>query len=74
MAWYGVNFVLGAGLHSYGFGGGGQGWVYTAIVLQLLYAGAACYRGPCAATPRQPPHVIGFRVHSHEPVGVGDET
>ena len=23
MAWYGVNFVLGAGLHSYGFGGGG---------------------------------------------------
>jgi len=23
MAWYGVNFVLGAGLHSYGFGAGG---------------------------------------------------
>ena len=23
MAWYGVNFVLGAGLHSYGFGSGG---------------------------------------------------
>ena len=23
MAWYGVNFVLAAGLHSYGFGGGG---------------------------------------------------
>lgn len=23
MAWYGVNFVLGAGLHSYGFGNGG---------------------------------------------------
>jgi len=28
MAWYGVNFVLGAGLHSYGFGGGNDAWVY----------------------------------------------
>src|ERR1041385_1470385 len=28
MAWYGVNFVLGAGLHSYGFGGGNDVWVY----------------------------------------------
>ena len=26
MAWYGVNFVLGVGLHSYGFGTGGFGW------------------------------------------------
>lgn len=27
MAWYGVNFVLGQGLHSYGRGTGGGGWV-----------------------------------------------
>ena len=27
VAWYGVNFVLGAGLHSYGFGGGGKVFV-----------------------------------------------
>ena len=27
MAWYGVNFVLGAGLHTYGFGGGGKEYV-----------------------------------------------
>ena len=26
MAWYGVNFVLGVGLHSYGFGTGGFVW------------------------------------------------
>jgi ABC-type transport system involved in cytochrome c biogenesis permease subunit len=32
MAWYGVNYVLGAGLHSYGFGSGGQ----TAIVFAGL--------------------------------------
>jgi cytochrome c-type biogenesis protein CcsB len=41
MAWYGVNVVLGAGLHSYGFGGGGQGLVYGAVVAQLLYVGTA---------------------------------
>jgi len=44
MAWYGVNFVLGAGLHSYGFGGGGQHYVYGAILLQFLYVGAAAVR------------------------------
>lgn len=44
MAWYGVNFVLGAGLHSYGFGDGGQGWVYSAVALELTYAGVAVYR------------------------------
>ena len=27
MAWYGVNFVLGTGLHSYGFGQGGVEYV-----------------------------------------------
>jgi hypothetical protein len=37
MAWYGVNFVLGAGLHSYGFGAGGVEWVTGFVVLQLLY-------------------------------------
>lgn len=29
MAWYGVNFVLAAGLHSYGFGGGGAAYVFA---------------------------------------------
>ncbi len=49
MAWYGVNFVLGAGLHSYGFGGGGAGWVYSAVVLQLVYVGTAV----CARSGQQ---------------------
>jgi cytochrome c-type biogenesis protein CcsB len=44
MAWYGVNFVLGVGLHSYGFGDGGQGYVYSAVALQLLYVGVALLR------------------------------
>jgi ABC-type transport system involved in cytochrome c biogenesis permease subunit len=35
MAWYGVNFVLGAGLHSYGFGSGDNTWVYLVGLLNL---------------------------------------
>lgn len=35
MAWYGVNFVLGAGLHSYGFGGGQDAWVYWASLVNI---------------------------------------
>ena len=35
MAWYGVNFVLGAGLHSYGFGGGNDAWVYWGALINI---------------------------------------
>ncbi len=35
MSWYGVNFVLGVGLHSYGFGTGGQGWVAVFVLSQI---------------------------------------
>jgi cytochrome c-type biogenesis protein CcsB len=38
MAWYGVNFVLGAGLHSYGFGGGGLPFVSAVMGLHVLFA------------------------------------
>jgi cytochrome c-type biogenesis protein CcsB len=36
MAWYGVNFVLGAGLHSYGFGAGGVEYVSTFVAVHIL--------------------------------------
>lgn len=36
MAWYGVNFVLAAGLHSYGFGGGGYPYVATFVLIDLV--------------------------------------
>lgn len=36
MAWYGVNFVLGAGLHSYGFGAGGVEYVTAFVVAHFL--------------------------------------
>ena len=44
MAWYGVNFVLGKGLHSYGRGVGGEGYVATFLVLDALFLAAACWR------------------------------
>lgn len=37
MAWYGVNFVLGAGLHSYGFGAGGVEWVSAFVAAHMLF-------------------------------------
>lgn len=47
MSWYGVNFVLGVGLHSYGFGeGGGQLSVLSAMAGLLgLVLGAGYRRG-----------------------------
>jgi len=44
MAWYGVNFVLGTGLHSYGFGIGGESYVMTAVGLDLIYVTASIVR------------------------------
>ena len=39
MAWYGVNYVLGAGLHSYGFGAGGLEYVATFVGVHVLFVG-----------------------------------
>ncbi len=35
MAWYGVNFVLGVGLHSYGFSKGGLPYVISYVTAEL---------------------------------------
>jgi cytochrome c-type biogenesis protein CcsB len=63
MAWYGVNFVLGKGLHSYGFGIGGETYVATFIVLDLLFVAFAIWRyrnSKFAVAPAG--HVEGERV------------
>jgi cytochrome c-type biogenesis protein CcsB len=44
MAWYGVNFVLGKGLHSYGFGIGGGTYVATFVIVDLAFVGFAIWR------------------------------
>jgi ABC-type transport system involved in cytochrome c biogenesis permease subunit len=44
MAWYGVNFVLGTGLHSYGFGSGGYWYVAGFVAFEALVITAALLR------------------------------
>jgi ABC-type transport system involved in cytochrome c biogenesis permease subunit len=45
MAWYGVNFVLGVGLHSYGFvEGGSQGFMSVILAAMLAIPCAALWR------------------------------
>ncbi|MDP8245386.1 MAG: cytochrome c biogenesis protein CcsA [Candidatus Hinthialibacter antarcticus] len=39
MTWYGVNFVLGTGLHSYGFGAGGGEYVIAYLVAEFIFMG-----------------------------------
>ncbi len=49
MAWYGVNFVLGTGLHSYGFGTGGLGYVAAFVVADMAFVAFAAWRFKSAA-------------------------
>ena len=41
MAWYGVNFILAAGLHSYGFSSGGALMVSCYVTAQVLLSAAS---------------------------------
>jgi len=41
MAWYGVNFVLGSGLHAYGSGAGGKEIILPLVGLDMLFTIAA---------------------------------
>lgn len=34
--WYGVNYILGTGLHSYGFGSGGEIFYWIFLVIELI--------------------------------------
>jgi len=76
MAWYGVNFVLGKGLHSYGFGVGGFTYVISFIALELTFVGFATWRRSVAnavrpANPVAAEAVAGneFTVADHRVVG-----
>jgi len=42
--WYGVNYILGTGLHSYGFGNGGEGWYYSYLVAEILFLVGVSWR------------------------------
>lgn len=40
--WYGVNYILGTGLHSYGFGKGGDGYYFAYLAAELLFLVSTC--------------------------------
>ena len=44
MAWYGVNFILGSGLHSYGFGSGGVEYVLGFLLLHILLVATVLFK------------------------------
>jgi len=39
--WYGVNYILGTGLHSYGFGSGGEMWYFYLLLADVVFISAA---------------------------------
>ncbi|MBA2368948.1 MAG: cytochrome c biogenesis protein CcsA [Candidatus Protochlamydia sp.] len=39
--WYGVNYILGTGLHSYGFGSGGEIYYYSFLLVEIIFLSAA---------------------------------
>jgi cytochrome c-type biogenesis protein CcsB len=59
MAWYGVNFVLGKGLHSYGFGIGGETYVAIFVLLDLLFVAFAIWRYRTSASAAVAPREVG---------------
>lgn len=42
--WYGVNYILGTGLHSYGFGTGGEAYFYLYLLAETLFLAASAFR------------------------------
>ncbi len=55
---YGVNYVMASGLHSYGFGSGGETWVAIWAIAEILFVGVCWLRnrsaGNLAAGPQVP--------------------
>lgn len=63
MTYYGVNFVLGEGLHSYGRGSGGQLWVGLYALLEIVFVGgvwlAHARKGSSPPTRSERQSVVG---------------
>jgi len=55
MAWYGVNFILGVGLHSYGFSSGGATGMAVFVGIELLWVGFATLRYKMLFKPARVP-------------------
>lgn len=60
MAWYGVNFVLGAGLHSYGFGTGGVQYVAVYSLAEVLFVAFTAWRVRSRRSSLRAPQDVGI--------------
>ncbi|MGZ3748070.1 MAG: hypothetical protein ACXVCD_12090, partial [Pseudobdellovibrionaceae bacterium] len=56
MAWYGVNFILAAGLHSYGFSSGGALVVAIYVAVQMIILALGFWKYFKPQTIGQPLH------------------
>lgn len=45
--WYGVNYILGTGLHSYGFGSGGEIYYTLFLSFEVFFLIGCCWRKKC---------------------------
>ncbi len=73
MAWYGVNFVLGSGLHTYGDGAGGLMPVLIVVALNWLFIVPSAVRYLAETAPRdsrQPPAGGAMEALEEETAGV----
>lgn len=57
MAWYGVNFILGVGLHSYGFSSGGARGMAFFVGIEMLWVAFAALRYKMLFKPAAQPAV-----------------
>jgi ABC-type transport system involved in cytochrome c biogenesis permease subunit len=62
MAWYGVNFLLGKGLHSYGFGSGGSTYAYAFVAVEVVFVAIAI----AVMLRRRKPPLIDAPTHKSE--------
>jgi ABC-type transport system involved in cytochrome c biogenesis permease subunit len=67
-AWYGVNFVLGVGLHSYGFGSGGYAYVGGFVAFEVAVVLAAVLRQR-THRPAVPATTVSAPKESLQPAG-----
>jgi ABC-type transport system involved in cytochrome c biogenesis permease subunit len=51
MAWFGVNYILAVGLHSYGFSSGGAAFLITVFFTQIVIVALAILRDPQGSAP-----------------------
>lgn len=61
MAWYGVNYVLGTGLHAYGFGSGGAGYAFAFAAVELVVLVFALARHTASRRPQPAPALAAVR-------------